>query len=118
MSSKLGLNILKNNDLIYSKKSIPFIKNNNSHTFIIDGINTQVDLNDKSLILKRENDEFLFYLIISSEKNECTYLLKEVNTNFEIKVDYANYKFDKDKLTINYQIETDEFLTTLEILFE
>ena len=51
MSSKLGLNILKNNDLIYSKKSIPFIKNNNSHTFIIDGINTQVDLNDKSLIL-------------------------------------------------------------------
>ena len=118
MNNELGLNILKNNDLIYSKESIPFIENANSRTFIIDGINMQIDIDNDSLLLKRENEEFFFFLTISSEKNECSYLLKEVDTNFEIKVDYADYKLDKNKLIINYQIETDDFLTTLEIVFK
>ena len=118
MSNKLQINILKNDAIIYSKSNVPFLIKDTLKEFNLDNIKTSIDINNDCLFLKRENNEFLFNLIISKEENKCNYLLKETNSNFLIDVDFADYKLENNKLVINYQIETDDFLTTLEINFK
>lgn len=118
MDKKLEINILKNYNIIYSKSNVSFEVKESLKEFILDNIKTSIDIKNDELFLKRENNEFLFDLTISPLKNKCIYTLKETNSSFLIDVDYADYKLDNNKLIINYQIETDDFLTTLEINFK
>lgn len=118
MDNKLQIKMLKNNNVIFTKSDVPFFIKDTLKEFILDDIITSVEIKNDELILRRENNEFLFTLNISSLKNNCNYFLKETNSSFLIDVDYADYKLEDNKLLINYQIETDDFLTTLEINFK
>jgi hypothetical protein len=81
--------------------------------FLIDNIINTYKLNENGCIFIRENAEYKFTL--DTINNQSTYLLKETDTLLDIKVEKCEYKKTAEKITIKYQLETDDNLNTIEI---
>lgn len=118
MKKKLNINLLKNNNLVVSYQNINYQEEDKLISYEIDNVTNSIYIGSKSLVFTRENAEFLFELTIAKDNNKCKYLLKELDNYLDVEVDDANYEQTKDKLIINYQIETDDEFTTVEIYFK
>lgn len=81
--------------------------------FILDNILNTYKIYENGCIFIRENNEFKF--ILDTAKNKSTYLLKKIDTTFDIKVEKCEFKNTEEKLIIKYQLETDDNLNTIEI---
>jgi len=101
MAKKYTIKLLKDNLLEKEYKDINCLENNDLY-FFTESIKNTIG---KDYFI-RENEEFKFYLDFS--KKESTYLLKEKNLLFEIKVNKAEIIKKDNKIDIIYQIETSE----------
>ncbi len=109
MIKKYNFFIYKNNIVVEEYRDIKGISNNNSIVLNINKIKTT--LKDKIFI--RENNEFKFELDILNKKS--LYILKEHNLKYDIKVRKSTIKEQKNKIIIEYDIETNEDLIKIEI---
>lgn len=85
--------------------------NNQVYTFNYDNTLNTINLNNDSLIYERDNNEYYFKL--DSHNKECTYLFKEKDINFAIKVHSCDYSKDNNKITFTYKLESQEEAITI-----
>lgn len=101
MKKVITLKLYKDNKLENEYQNIKTLYNK-SYIFVIDNIKTTIDENK----FVRENNEFKFYLDIKNK--QATYLLKEQNLLFDIKVEKISYKNENDIIILEYRISSDE----------
>jgi len=111
----LNIKLYKDNDL-YIDRNITYLLNDNTLSFNLDNIDNTIISTIDTLTIIRENNEYKMILTIDNNgKHSCTYLLKEIDTTFDILVDSAYFNI-KDKLyDIYYQLESDDKTTHIEI---
>lgn len=115
--SLINMKLFKDDKQYYDLKNIESkVKNNENNKvleFIIDNIVNTYIIDESGCIFIRENNEFKF--ILDTIKKEATYLLKEIDTTFDIKVEKCDLIKNDNRLTIKYQLETDDNLNIIEI---
>lgn len=113
----INMKLFKDDEKYYDLTNIETkIVNNDTDKvieFLIDNIINTYKLNENGCIFIRENAEYKFTL--DTINNQSTYLLKETDTLLDIKVEKCEYKKTAEKITIKYQLETDDNLNTIEI---
>ena len=87
MKKKLDINLLKNNNLTYTKKDVSYDTYDNIIKYNLDDVVNTLELLEDGVIFTRENDEYLFNLKLSKDQNTCRYLLKELDSYIDIVVD-------------------------------
>ena len=104
-----GITMIKNcniklyhNDKLIENNIINIIENNNKISFLLNDIKNIIDKNT----FIRENNEYRF--ILNIEDKECSYLLKEKNTLYDIKVNKSSIKQKDNIIEILYNIETND----------
>jgi len=117
IASILHLKLYKNNNLILEQKNIAYSKNNDKILFNLDGVDNKLEIKDDYLLFEREDATSYFNINLTSAKNTCQCMLKELDTLVDIIVDDGEFHFQDNILVINYQIETDDEFTTIEIEF-
>jgi len=110
MKKKITVNLYKNNKLELSYKNINVLINNETYTFINEGI--KMTLTDEVFI--RENKEFKFVLDIKNKKS--TYLLKEKNIVLDINVEKLYFKKGKESIIVEYKLESNEENIKMELI--
>ena len=80
--------------------------NDQVYTFNYDNTLNTITYNNDSLIYERDNNEYYFKL--DSHNKECTYLFKEKDINFAIKVHSCKYENKDNKITFTYKLESQE----------
>lgn len=114
MDNLLNIKLYKDNDL-YIDKDINYNIENKCYKYILDDIDNTIYIDGDSLILTRENDEYKMILTIDNNgKHSCTYLLKEIDTTFDILVDSATFSIKDKIMDIYYQLESADY--TIHIL--
>ncbi len=101
MSNKYNIKLFKDDKLEKEYKEIKVL-DNNEIKFYIDSTKNIIGSN----FFTRENKDFKFH--IDFDKKKYTYLLKEKNMLFDIKVKKAKIEKKDNKIDILYQIETAE----------
>ncbi len=108
---EFNLQFIKNDNVIYNQKL-----KNNSHSlnilqFYLFDYLTTIDLLNQILI--RENDDFKFTLDFLNQN--CLIFLKSEELEVPVNVEYSFFQNDQSKITIEYQIESDDSKTKLTI---
>ena len=80
--------------------------NNQVYTFNYDNTLNTITYNNDSLIYERDNNEYYFKL-------DSTYLFKEKDINFAIKVHSCDYTKTDNKITFTYKLESQEDAITI-----
>lgn len=111
MKGKLNLKLLNNSNAVYNLNRIEYLQDNNVIEFTDNKDCYRISLNEKYFI--KENDEFIFNLNI--ENKTCTYLLKEIDNLFDINVLECSLEETKNKIKIEYKIESNEEKNIIEI---
>ncbi len=75
------------------------------YRFYYDNTLNTITIND-NLNYERDNNEYYFRL--DSHNKECTYLFKEKDINFAIKVHSCKYENKDNKITFTYKLESQE----------
>ena len=78
----------------------------NKYEYFEDEVKNTIELTEGKIIIIRENDEF--FLKINSNNEEGLYILKELNYELYIKVNYFDYFYENNDLIIGYQLETND----------
>ena len=102
----------------YTKKDVSYDTYDNIIKYNLDDVANTLELLEDGVIFTRENDEYLFNLKLSKDQNTCRYLLKELDSYIDIVVDDGQIIKEDNKLTINYQIESDDEFTTIELFLK
>lgn len=113
--NKLNMKLYKNDNLVLDKNDIEYFNNFDKILFEIDNDSYSIINNEKNFSFSRTTNDYLFELSIG-EQNKCNLTLKNENAAFPIKVEDATFIKDNNKLFINYQLETDDELTTIEFI--
>ena len=114
IKNKLNMKLYKNNNLIIDKNNIAYSNNFDKILFEIDEDSYYITNNDNLFILNKETNDYVFNLEISND-NKCDITLKKENAIFPIMVEEAMINKEDNKITIYYQLETDDESTTIEI---
>ena len=118
MTCLIDMKLYKDNEIFYDLNDIKaeVIKKDNYEiiSFDVENIKNIIDVYNEGCILYRKNDEFEFKL--DTIKNESTYFLKEIDSTFDINIEKCEHKNIKDKIIIEYKIETDESVSRIEII--
>ena len=93
----------KNENIIH-KETYKNVNKKNSIEFYCLGYHTILDLETDTFV--RENDEFEFFLAI--QKKYCTIHLKKEKMEFEILVEDCHLKKEKNQITLEYTIESED----------
>lgn len=101
---KFNYVLLKNDKEIHNQDYTNESVEENKIEFNCLAYNTTFDLETKTFT--RENEDFLFFL--DSIKKSCTIHLKKENLEFPITVDDCNLEIEKNKIILEYIIETDD----------
>ncbi len=104
MNTTLSITFLKNNQIIEQCEVENTSTEENSINFNFLEYNTFLDIEQEIFI--RENEEYKFTLNI--KKKECKINLKKENLDFDIEVNECLFAIDKDKITLEYVIESDD----------
>ena len=107
MLRTIKLKLYKNNHLELEEKNIKCIEQRGNYSFKLK--DSKMIINDRMFI--RENDEFKFSL--SFKEKTCTYLFKERNITYDIKVEKLEFHKNSTNIEIIYKIETDESETRI-----
>lgn len=102
MIKYIELTLSKNNKVSKKYQNIKAIVNNNNYLFKIDNIKTSLSPQK----FTRENNEYLFTLDISNQVS--TYYLKNKKMTFDIEVEKVSYKQTKNKIILEYKLNSDE----------
>ena len=111
--NKMNIILSKNNNEIYNK-NIDYYYDNDKILFNDEEFDCYIINNDNIFELNRDNKDYCFNLVISSE-NKSFIHLKEQDIKFDIKVESAEIIKNDKKIIINYQLETEDMITTIEI---
>ena len=112
INKKLDFKLLKNNDLKINKNSIAYSKKNDRILFELDDDIFKILFDEDKFELEKENSENIFKI----NNNEASIYLKEHNLLLPVVVEDFNYDNKGNIYTINYQLETDDEQTTIEII--
>jgi uncharacterized beta-barrel protein YwiB (DUF1934 family) len=94
-------NITDNEIIKFDEKGI---KNNNKVTYCSDNIKHIVRINDGSIMLIREGNEFINTFVFNKNKSSCNYFLKESNYDVDIDIKTIIINCDIDSIYIRYII--------------
>ena len=118
MTCLIDMKLYKDNEICYDLNDIKaeVVKKDNYEiiSFKDENIKNIIDVYNEGCILYRKNDEFEFKL--DTIKNESTYLLKEIDSTFNIKIEKCEYKKEGNKIIIEYKLETDESVNKIELI--
>lgn len=103
----IDFKLYQGGELIKCIKNIEITDYNNI-IFDDENVKTSIKIEENSIILIRENEEYKFYLELSDDANAYYYLTKE-DTKFNIIVENSCYKVTENYITIDYKIESNEF---------
>ena len=109
------MKLYKNNNLVLDKNNIDYLNKFDKILFEIDKYPHYLINNEDKIVFQRETEDYLFYLEIT-DNNKCHITLKKEQLTFPINVEEATINKDNNKLTINYQLESDDELTTIEFI--
>ena len=112
INNKLDFKLLKNDNLKIDKNSIDYSKKNDRILFELDNDVFKIYIDDNQFELEKENDDNIFKL----SNNTASIYLKEHDLLLPVFVENFNIKSDGNKYIINYQLETDDEQTTIEII--
>ena len=101
MLRKYNIKLYHNEELI-EQNIINIIDNKKQKTFILNDIKNTINNN----IFIRESNDYKF--ILNIEDNISTYLLKEQNILYDIKVNKSSISYKDNKIEIIYNIETND----------
>lgn len=107
------MKLYKNNNLILNKNNIDYSNKFDKIVFEIDKYSHYLIINNKGIVFSRETEDYLFYLEIKDD-NKCNITLKKEQVTFPINVEEAKINRQDNKIIINYQLESDDELTTIE----
>lgn len=96
--------LYKNNLEDYKEHFKNKSKNENKVYFKMLNFDTTIDKVEQTFL--RENEEYIFFLDIKNKK--CKVELKKENITFDVMVEEASMEVLKNKIIIEYFIETDE----------
>lgn len=114
MTCLIDMKLFKDDELCYDFKQVESSLIKEEHyRFTIEGIQNDFEIKDDKCIFTRENDEFKF--VLDTQKEEATYLLKEIDTTFMIQVEKCEFKRKGNKYILTYQLETDDHLNKIEL---
>lgn len=117
IKSSLNIRLLKQGNLKLEKNNVAYSNYFDKILFEIDKSSFSFSENDNNVIFHKEDEESSFDLFIGNQV-DCQLLLKEYNQTFNIKVLKSSYKKINNMHIINYQLESDEEETTIEINIE
>ena len=80
------------------------IKNKDKITYNMDNVKYVIKIDKDTVILIRENDEFLNTFVFSNKKSSSNYLLKENGYEMDIDVITENMEVDDNVISIKYRI--------------
>ena len=112
IDNKLDFKLYKNNNLKINKNSIAYSKKNDRILFELDNDVFKILMNDESFELEKENEENIFKL----SNDDASIYLKEHDLLLPVIVEDFYINKDDNKYIINYQLETDDEQTTIEII--
>ena len=114
IKNTLNIRLYKDNKLKINQNNIAYSKNFDKILFVVEKENYSIILKNNYFLLQKENNETLFNLLLN-DKPKCTLILKEYNQELPINIEKHSIKQDNNKYTINYKLESDEEITTIEI---
>ena len=94
-------NITDNEIVKFDEKGI---KNNNKVTYSSDNIKHTIKINDNSIMLIREGNEFINTFVFYKNKSTCNYFLKDNNYDVDIDIKTNMINYDNDCIIIRYVI--------------
>lgn len=94
-------NITDNEIIKFDEKGI---KNNNKVTYASDNIKHIIKINDNSIMLVREANEFINTFVFNKDKSSCNYFLKDNNYDVDIDIKTNMVNYDNDYIIIRYLI--------------
>lgn len=113
----LNIKLLKNNNVKLEKNNVAYSDYFDKILFEIDKTSFYFLPKEKEIIFHKEDAESIFDILIGNQSN-CQLTLKEYNKTFIINIIKSSYKKINNKHIINYQLESDEEDTTIEINIE
>ena len=115
IKNKLNMKLYKNNNLVLDKNNIDYLNKFDKILFEIDNYPHYLINNEDKIVFQRETEDYLFYLELTND-NKCHITLKKEQLTFPINVEDASINKDNNKLIINYQLESDDEITTIEFI--
>lgn len=112
ISKTLKFKLFKSNSLKIDKNSIAYSKKNDRILFELDNDVFKILIDKEQFKLEKENKDNIFKL----SNNEASIYLKEHDLLLPLIVEDFNIDYDNNKYIINYQLETDDEQTTIEII--
>ena len=106
MEKDIPYNLTISSKEINIQEEVLVNKSNQSYRFNFDNTLNTISLSNNNLIYERDNNEYYFKL--DSHNKECTYLFKEKDINFAIKVHSCKYENKDNKITFTYKLESQE----------
>lgn len=94
-------NITDNEIVKFDEKGI---KNNNKVTYSSDNIKHIIKINDNSIVLIREGNDFINTFVFDKNKSTCNYFLKDNNYDVDIDIKTNMVNYDNDYIIIRYVI--------------
>ncbi|MBR1417132.1 MAG: hypothetical protein IJ572_04870 [Bacilli bacterium] len=108
----MDFKLYKNNNLKIFKNNIAYFKKHDKILFVADNEHFSISIKNNYLDLEKENDDSIFKLSL----NNSSIKLKKHNITFNILIEDISIKINGNKYIINYKLESDEELTTIEII--
>ena len=115
IKNKLDMKLYKNNNLVLDKNNVEYFNKFDKILFEIDNDSYYLINNEKEFTFSRETNDYIFELIIGND-NKCNLTLKSEDAIFPINVEDATINKEDNKVIINYQLETDDEITTIEFI--
>lgn len=112
IDNKLDFKLYKNNNLKINKNSIAYSKKNDKILFELDNEVFKIMIGKDQFELEKENNDNIFKLA----NNEASIYLKHDDLLLPVIVEDFNLKKENNYYIINYQLETDDEQTTIEII--
>lgn len=105
--AKVNINYsLKNKEII--NKKIKGILNNNKIIFDDDNYKIIIEMSDKNLVIKRQNEEIDSEMNFN-EKSCCKYFLKQYNKYVTFDIELIRLNVSLNDIEIIYKIEDEQF---------
>ena len=111
-------NITENQVIEFDEKAI---KSKNKITYISDGVRNTIKINNKEVIMEREEDNFINTFVFNIKNSYCNYLVKDGNYDVDINVKttlldvkdnfiYIKYEIVDSECQYEYKMEMSEIL--------
>lgn len=100
--------LLKNDDLEIINQECEYYSDENSLSFVYENLKLTIKKEGHLVTFVRESDTDSLKICDDNGDLKCTVKIKNPEIELNLKVDKFLYKFDQNKVIINYIIESDE----------